>query len=155
MGVTLEHLLETIRRRKVYRLARFYRKRSRRRALQVNPLARVQEKDTTALRAGEGDLHGYLRQFDMSLRTFSDLTGISYSVCRAWAGHPLHRWPIEFLRMYGWATAMAKKLKDMGIDPAQFEPKLEGRRIRTGQYPRRKGDLVLHNEAYSPYTEKQ
>jgi hypothetical protein len=110
-----------------------------------------------ALRSGEGELHALLGVIGLSPAEFCRMVGIHPSTFYRWYGTPLHQWPVEFLRSYAWATAMAGELRKRGIDPAQFEPRLPGRRMPTGRYPRRKGDLVLERAKqepgdYSPWT---
>lgn len=152
LGVTLEHLRATIKKRFAYRAGRRETRRTRRRSLMINPLADARHGDPTKMRSGEGELHGYLRMFGLSLQKFSELIGMSYSCVKAWSGFPLYAWPVEFLRMYGWSMAMAEKLRSMGVDPEQFRPEIPSKRLKGPSHPRKNGDLVLNMPGeYSPY----
>lgn len=136
-GVTFERMVEVIRARRKYRRANSWRKRSRRRQLDKNPNARrMKLLHGEAVYSGEGELHPLLRAVGLNITDFCRLAGIEAETFYRWYGHPLHPWPIELLRQYGWAKAMAEKLRELGVDPDGFKPSIPERKMPTGRYPR-------------------
>jgi hypothetical protein len=148
--VTPEHLLFIIAQRKKWRLAKMYRERSRRRTLERGG-ARKGRKAITY--AGQGPLHHYLAALGMERIDFCRLFDVPHQTFQNWRGWPLHNWPIELLRWYGYAKNMEAKLKELGYDVTTFEVQLP-KPHRMGQYPRKKGDLKVDGvpiEEYSPW----
>jgi hypothetical protein len=131
----VEHLRATIKARRLFRRGRRWRK-PRRDGHRVKTTHAVTRRwDPSMLLAGEGELHGLLKTIGMKPAEFCKLIGIDRTVFLRWYGHPLHPWPIEFLRYYGRAQAMGRYLEAQGVDLEQFEPKLP-RRSLGPQFPR-------------------
>lgn len=139
-GVTVEHLLETIRLRKAYKRSAMYRRRSRRRVLALNPGARRQMiMNGRASYANEGALHALLREAGISGSEFARLVGMRQETFARWYGHPLQPWPIEFLKLYIKCKRMEKALEDRGIPTEQFRATAHENPLPpmpTGRYPR-------------------
>lgn len=134
-GVELEHLRAVLRARAAYRLAQFFRLRSRkRRAGRGYPGARLKSATKFKL-AGEGRFHELLKLGGLDERKFSELVGIHYQSVMAWAGHPLHAWPVQFLEHYVHNLNMAQFLAANGWDPEKFKP-ASLPLAPTGRYPR-------------------
>lgn len=75
------------------------------------------------LAAGEGELHGLLKQAGMSERDFFELARIERTAFLRWYGHPLHEWPLVLLRAHVEVLAMRKWFAEHGVDTEQFKPK--------------------------------
>jgi hypothetical protein len=71
----------------------------------------------------------------VSKAKFCELVGIDPSVFDRWYGFPLHAWPVEFLRLYGWAQNMARQMQEWGRDPEAYRPQVPPR-AKAGAYPR-------------------
>lgn len=142
-GVTVEHFLEVIKRRKEFRQARFYRRRARLRSLERNPKARRRPMKY-ATHAGEGEFHALLREANMTVKDYAELTGYSKSTVAGWNGHPMHAMHVVLLQHLLWARAMAEQLRARGLDPEQFKPK-GAPPITDGRYPRNReqSDAVI------------
>lgn len=134
-GVTVEHFLEVVANRKKLKLARFHRRRARRRHLASNMNAIRRFRDKDRLYAGEGELHELMRQIGMTREQFCELAGIKISTFDHWYGYPMHGWPLALLRSHVWATNMAKFIESKGWDPNQFKAKSLPRTTE-GRYPR-------------------
>jgi hypothetical protein len=153
-GVSVNRIVEVVRARRDFRRAEFFRRRSRKRVMAKNPYARrMKMLEGEAQYAGEGELHALLRVIDMKPAEFCAIVGLNISTFNRWYGHPLHPWPVEFLRYYGWARAMAQYLRDENIDPEQFKPKIPERAMPTGRYPRtpEQQPKIANQEDYSPW----
>ena len=154
-GVTPEHFLMIVRRRREFRTARMYRRRSRKRNMAKNPQFNRGSPmlEGKALYSGEGELHALLRVVGLDQKEFCERIGVRPQQFSNWYGHPMHPWPVEFLREYGWAKNMAQYLTDHDIDPEQFKPKIPERVMPTGRYPRKAGQepKLVNEEDYSPW----
>jgi len=122
-GVTEVHLLKIIRARKKFRAAR------RDRARKVGafgsktyhrgrPPAERRREDR--LRAGEGELHGWLRRLNLTGAEFSQLVGMSEATFNTWFGFCMWAWPVRFLALYAYARNMEKFLVSKGYDVESF-----------------------------------
>jgi hypothetical protein len=134
-GVTIERIVEVVRARRKFRRAKFYRRRARRRALERNPSARKFRFQQEPLLAGETELHGLLKAVGLTKAQFCGLVGIDPSVFDRWYANPLHPWPVEFLRYFGWAQRMAQQMREWGKDPEIYKPRLPAA-AKAGHYPR-------------------
>lgn len=144
-GVSPEHFLEIVARRKAYRLATMYRRRSRKRSLERNPRAVKTSLITPGqIAAGEGELHAMMRLLGLTTREFCEIAGISRATFDGWCGHPMTRWPIRLLYHFYRAKMMEEWMKRHGVDVAQFEPP-EFREVNAGRYPRKKDDVDVTN----------
>lgn len=149
-GVTVEHLLETIQLRKKFKLYRFYRARTRKRHLEAREAkgqwglgGYKRTRNPEVALTGQGEMHQLLAICRLTQRAFCEMVGIRESAFVRWYGFPLHPWPIRFLRLFAWTLAARRWMMDNGVDPEQFNPALPTRKIMTGQFPRKPGDLVL------------
>lgn len=153
-GVSLERLVEIIRKRRLYRRAIFHRRRSRKRSKMLRPFAKRRRMvdENPAVMAGEGELHPLLRAVGLTREAFCKIAGISTSSFHRWYGHPLHTWAIELIRYYGWAKNMAEYLRKSGVDPEQFKPQVPTRRLTMGHYPRtaEQGKKLLEGLQHDP-----
>jgi hypothetical protein len=136
--VTWEEIVENRKRRAAFRLGQMYRRRSRARTLAKNSSAkrRPMLTDKDIQYSGEGELHVLLRMSGLSITAFCKLTGLNVRSFHQWEGHPLTKWPIEFLKNYIWAQKMARELDMRGIDANVFKPVIEPVQMPTGRYPR-------------------
>lgn len=151
-GVTVEHLLAVIEKRKAWKKAKYYRLWKRRKAVKVGGTngRHIRPKSDEPY-AQEGELHLMLHAIGLSAQEFCALMGMSYATFRGWYGTCLYAWPLELMRYYGWSQNMAARLRELGQDPEALKPQLPTPK-RPGMYPRKKGDLVLVKPAeYSPY----
>lgn len=152
-GVTPEHFLSVMRARAAYRRARMYRNRSRKRSLAKNPDAFKRKPRIGNIYSGEGDFHAMLRVVGMRPADFIRLTGIRQDLFFNWYGHPMHPWPVEFLRMYGYAKNMEEYLQRHGVDTEKFKPKLPRLLAPQGRYPRtaEQTPTIAAGVNYSPW----
>ena len=134
-AVSVDHLAEVVRARRVFRRAYFYRKRARKRALKRNPEARKFRFRSPVVLSGEGRFHELLRLAGLNERSFAEFAGITVSSVRRWYGFPLHGWPIALLEMYVHNQTMARFLVNRGWDPERFKASPLPRATQ-GQYPR-------------------
>ena len=91
--------------------------------------------------SGEGPVHTLMRMMDLGMRELCELADIPPSIYSAWYGHPMHGWPVRFLELLYRVRAMEAYLRDQGVDPEQFKPKLPVDLHKNGRYPRKKGQL--------------
>jgi len=105
--------------------------------------------------AGEGDLHSLLRISGMSRKEFCEVVGIRPSTFRRWYGHPLHPWPVEFLRHYVWLQNALVWVRRHGGDPEALKPVIPEQETPTGRYPRKRGDLKINlpDPDWSPWND--
>lgn len=155
-GVTVEHLKATIKARRAYRTAHHDRKRHRKKMKPMRASFGHPPSDKV-LNAGEGELHGLLKAIGLSEPEFYKLVGIDQSVFHRWYGHPLHSWPIIFLRYYARAQAMGRYLDGEGVDLQQFEAQLPPR-LRQKEWPGRpahkKPEAPELDRTYTPWLKK-
>lgn len=152
-GVSVERLLEVIRLRKEFRLARMYRRRARRRMLDKNPKAKKVMKHKDRVYAGEGAMHTLMRMMDMEPKEFCEIADIAPSHFRSWYGHAMHGLPVRFLEVLYYARGMEEKLKELGYDTEKFKPVLPTALNPNGRYPRKPGDVDLsHIEKKEDWT---
>jgi hypothetical protein len=133
--VSIARLVDVVRARRKFRRAAFYRKRARRRSLQNNPSAKKFRYQREPLFSGHGELHALLKSVGLSEAAFCELIGMDRTVFHRWYGFPLHSWPSEFLRHYGWAQNMARQLREWGRDPTSYMPQFPSK-AKSGSYPR-------------------
>ena len=159
-GVTVEHFLDIVKKRKEYRRARMYWKRARQRRKAYVSKSGVRrkekmgafEKKRDVRYAGEGDLDVLLRVVGLNGTQFARIADFPHAQFKAWHGHCMYGWPVEFLRYYGWAQNMSEKLKSMGIDPDEFKPQIPDRMAGGGRYPRKKDAIKIEAEPeYTPW----
>ena len=137
LEVSLEHFLDIVRKRKIAKVARMFRRRSRRRTIEkggykIGP--RVKQHQAYS---GEGEFDVLLRIAGLSTAGFAEVSGMGKSTIRQWFGHPMYSWPCNFLRTYIWAQRMAQVLEARGIDPGQYRVgELEMEPMNAGRYPR-------------------
>lgn len=112
------------------------------------PFKRRPRKDD-ALYAGEGELHALIRASGISQKQFCELVGINASTFTKWYGHPLHDWPIRFMRLFAWQQNARIWMEKQGIDPNRFNAALPTEMHKAGRYPRKPGDLVIDDQEES------
>lgn len=153
VGVTPERFLEVMRARSVYRARKYHARRSRKRALEKNPKAFKRKPAIGNIYSGESDFEAMLRVVGMSNTDFIRRTGIREDLFYKWYGNPMHPWPVEFLRLYGYAKAMEKHLMENGVDCTRFQPKLPTTLLKHGRYPRKagQGPKIAPDVNYSPW----
>jgi len=111
-GVTPAHFILVVKARKKFRAAQ--RDRARKVGTWGNNTYRGK------LRAGEGELHGWLRRLNMTGEEFSNLVGMNYATFKTWFGFCMWEWPVRFLALYAYARNMEKFLQSKGYDVEQF-----------------------------------
>lgn len=141
-GVTVEHLLDTIAKRKALRMARMYRRRAAERSVLKKGQHRY-ELQPGRLKAGEGELDGLLLACNISKEQACEIFGVNISAFNRWYGFPLHPWPCRFLRLYGWALNARKWMEDNGLDPELFTMKPVTEYKNAGRYPRKASDIEV------------
>lgn len=132
-NVTVEHLKAVMESRRRYRLAQFYRIRSRVKGKRTHPGARANS--AQYLLVGEGRFHELLKILGMTEKTFALFAGLHPENVRKWAGHPLQPWPIVLLEALAQNANMAKKLMQHGWNPDDFKAG-QLPPAPTGRYPR-------------------
>lgn len=123
-GVTPEYFLEVVRARKRYRMALVWRAKDRRRVVDRSPdAARDKLRFFARKHAGEGDLHGLLRELGMTPQQFCDSIPIDPGIFSRFYGFPMHPWPLRLLEYMIWANNMSAFLREKGYDPEKFKAK--------------------------------
>jgi len=116
-GVTEEQFLKVVAARKKYRAAR--RDRARKVGAWGEQTYRSRRR-ADRLRAGEGEIHGWLRRLNMTGPEFCKLAGMAEATFNAWYGHCLWDWPVKLLALYAYARNMEKFLASKGYELEQF-----------------------------------
>ena len=152
LGVTTDHLIRTVAARRRYREGAEQRRRARRRSLAKNPGAFKRQLNIKLRYIGEGEFDLLMRAVGLNPIDFVRLTGIRRDLFTSWYGHPMHPWPLEFLRYYGWSMNMAKRLRELGVDPEKLKPLTPSLLSKKGHYPRKAGQEPQIDEGdYSPW----
>ena len=143
-GITAEELKENQRLRAEFRLARFMRRRSARRAkAKWKGRYGVSRKMKGKLFAGEGEFHALLRLSGLTEQMFAKIAGITHGAVSKWSGHPLMRWPAHMLRLIIWAQNARAWMEKNSVNADQFNAVLPTKLNQGGRYPRKPGDVEI------------